>query len=309
MSIISDDTGSENEITLRKGKDSSLLSEIGLVSPDGERSVATKNRGGFLKSNVDDLDALFTLNGVEITQGANKIENIIKGLTINLLKAHKKDDQPETITVSADNDQIKEEIKGFIEDYNQALTFINNKTSVGVDSRDRGALTGNFGIQRLRIKLREIVSSTVEGDDNTTIKRLSQIGIEINRDGTLKIEDEDKFDSQIAENPDDVQALFNGEFGIGNKLETELKRFTRVGGVIGDVDRGMSLRIRNIEKRTKRFNERLRGRESNLRQQFSRLQKILTSLSAQQRILQLTNIRIPGFNFGISRPRTSGFFL
>ena len=92
LAIISNETGSSNAITFANVSDSELLDQLGLPEGSGNRSEAEQNQGGFLKENAEELDALFTLNGVEITQGSNKVTGAISGLTINLLKAQDEND-------------------------------------------------------------------------------------------------------------------------------------------------------------------------------------------------------------------------
>lgn len=305
LTIVSKETGSSNSLTLSDKVGGTILNELGLIDEDDARVVASRSKGGFLKENVDDLDAQFTLNGVEITVGTNKIENVVEGLTINLLKTQDEDDQSETITVLADNDQIKEEIKGFIEDYNSLLKFINGKTGVVGVTGKRGSLSGNFTVLQFKFKLREIISSLFSRDGNENIRSLLDLGIKIDRDGTLKIDDEDVFDKQISDNQIEVSNLFNSENGIAERLESELKRFTKTGGVIGDFDKSIQLRIRNIDQRSRRINDRLRGRELSLRQRFISLQRLLTSLTSQQTLLQQISFQAPGLNLGFSQPRFS----
>lgn len=306
LTIVSKETGSSNALTISNKVGGTILNDLGFIDEVDVRTVALKNKGGFLKENADDLDAQFTLNGIDITLGTNKVENVIEGLTINLLKAQAGDDQNETITVLTDNELIKDEIKGFIEDYNSLLKFINGKTRVNSDTGERGSFLGNSTVRQLRFKIREIVSSRLGGDDNKIIKSLIDLGIKIDRDGTLKIDDEDAFDKQISENQIEVSNLFNSENGIASRLESELKRFTKTGGVIGEFDKSIQLRIRNIDERSKRINDRLKRREVNLRQQFLSLQKVLSALNSQQSLLRQFGFQAPGFNFGGSQNRFSG---
>jgi len=306
LTIVSKETGSSNALTISNNVGSTILNDLGLINEVDVREVASKSKGGFLKENADDLDAQFTLNGVEITLGTNKVENVIDGLTLNLLKAQDEDDQAETISVLTDNDQIKDEIKGFIEDYNSLLKFINAKTSVDSNTGKRGALSGNFTVTRLKFRVREIVSSRLIGDDNKNIKSLIDLGISIDRDGTLKIDDEDAFDKHISENQIEVSNLFNSEKGIASRLESALKAFTKTGGVIGDFDKSIQLRIRNIDERSRRINDRLKRREVNLRQQFLSLQKVLSALNSQQSLLRQFGFQSSGLNFGFSQNQFSG---
>ncbi|MFC1556814.1 flagellar filament capping protein FliD [candidate division KSB1 bacterium] len=309
LSLVSTETGSSNEISFFGNSGQTLLKNLGLIDNGGQRETATNTKGGFILQDAGELDSLFTLNGVEISRESNTVSEVIKGLTITLLKAQEEDAQAETITVESDGENLRAQIEGFIEDYNSALRFINAKTGIDTATGTRNALSGNFQALQLRIKLREIVSSNIKTGSSSGIDNLTDIGIEKNRDGTLKIEDQDKFNKQISENAEVIRELFTAEdIGLAHRLDERLNRFVRIGGVISDNESGLNIKIRNIDRRKKQLNERLRGRESNLRRQFTAIQRVLNALNTQQQLLQRINFSAPTFSTGISNQQQYGTF-
>ncbi|MFC1477192.1 flagellar filament capping protein FliD, partial [candidate division KSB1 bacterium] len=267
LTITANETGSENEIVFSGG--SSLINTLGFVDDLEERKAADNSRGGYIVQETGNLDANFTLNGVEITQGSNDVDDVLNGVTISLLKAQEEGDQPETITIDIDGADLKKQIEGFIEDYNSSISYINSKSGFDSVTRKRGSFTGNFTITNFRIKMREITSSSLTSGTNKTIKNLRQLGISIERDGTLKIDDDEELDNKIAENSDEIRSFFSDqENGLAQRLNTELKKFTRFGGIISDNEKGLKNKISNLDTRTKRFNDRLEVRETSLRRQF-----------------------------------------
>ncbi|MFC1564107.1 flagellar filament capping protein FliD [candidate division KSB1 bacterium] len=296
--VSSRETGSTNAIEFEETGDNSLLEKIGLVDSQGSRVESTKFKGGYIIEDIDLLDANFTVNGIEITQDSNTVTNVVKGLTLNLLKAQSEDDTSETITVSSDGDFLKKEIQAFIEDYNKTIKYINAKTTVNTTSRERGALTGNYSIQQMKFKLREKAMDVVEGFEDRDYSSLGSIGIEIQRDGTLKIADEDELDNALAEKADEVQELFTAENGIAANIEKEIEKFTRVGGIISDSQSGFQTKLKNIDYRVKRFNERIEKRETSLRRQFTDLQKVLNSLNTQRNYMERFQSTLYGFGYG-----------
>ena len=295
FTIIASESGSENAISLADADDSELLKELGFISDDDDdndddvevtRKAADKIEGGFITPDSDDLDAIFELNGIEITSSSNTITDVLKGVTIQLRKAQETGGEPETFTVSPDSGATIDQIKEFIEEYNDSLEFLTEKISVDTENEKRGVLAGNFTFINLRLKLREIVSESVSGVASGDPSRLTEIGIKINNDGTLEIDDQDKLESAFEENATAVTELFTGETGIAEKLIDLLDTFTLAGKTIDIGISSITRQTRTIDTQISRFESRFRFREESLRQKFTQLERALALLNSQQAALQ-----------------------
>jgi len=299
LAVVASDTGSLSEISFSGSNHNLFLNAIGLTSAQGGRVKATNFKGGYVVPDVENLDARFIINGVEITQSGNTVTDVLEGVTINLLKAQGANEQPETITVEDSGENLEKEIKNFIEDYNKALSYINEKSRIDGLAGTRGVLSGNFSIMRLRMKFREIVSQNVETGGSGGIKNIFQLGIGTGRDGILKINDEETFTNRIKDYADEVRYLFTAEDGgLAARLEKVLSDFTQTGGILSDSEKGIKTKIRNIDRRTRTLNNRLNGRELSLRRKFANLQKVLNSLNTQQLFLQRFTFPVPGGALG-----------
>ncbi len=292
LSIVSKETGSSNTISLNDTSGKGLLDNIGL-NLGSQRTEATNKKSGYIQENSEELDALFTLNGVEITHDSNTVSGVVKGLTLSLLKAQDEGENAETLTVSTDGDALQEEIKSFVDEYNTALSFINKRLQRDPSSNVRGKFVGNSTIIQLRIRLREQISGNITGNGNTTITNITNLGIEIERDGTLTIADQEKFEQSIEENANEIRNFFRDDGGLAQKLDDELKKFTSFSGVFRGIEKSFRENIKTIDRHVERLNTRLKGRESNLRQQFTQLSRLLSTLQSQQLTLQRS-----GFQFG-----------
>lgn len=305
LTIISKESGSENTISFADDDGSELLEELGLItSSNSSRKTATKTQGGFIITDTDNLDAIFEVNGIEITSSSNKNTDILKGVTIQLRKAQKSGSDPETFSISNDPDTIKDQIKAFIEEYNTSLKFLTNKLSVDASTNKRGDLAGNFTFINLRLELRTIISSPLSGVASGKPSLLSEIGLKINNDGTLEIDDEEELDDEIADNADAVTNLFTSDSGIANKLIDVLDKFTPAGK---NIDKSLSTirsQIFTVDRQITQFESRFRLREASLRRKFTDLQRALSLLNSQQALLQRfgfsSNVRFQFNNFSLS---------
>ena len=192
-------------------------------------------------------DARFTLNGwgQELTSSSNTLTDVVEGMTITL-----KSKGETNLNVVDDKEQLKENIHEVVEAVNAMLTkiqeltkFDKNKNVDGPTTTDDGvlemesqftwqkgaALTGNYGVQLLRSRLKNVTSGSANGftrmqnsDDtlNDLFTSLSQIGIKTVTDesdpnfGLLEI-DEAKLDEAIDKDIRNVAELFSADMQGG----------------------------------------------------------------------------------------------
>ncbi len=279
--ITSDNPGSDYTISLNDTGSSDLVETLGLT--DSSRSSSTNTKAGYITEDSDDLDALLTVNGIEITSSDNTIDDVISGVTINLRKPGSSD---ETLTISNNADAIKVQVESFITEYNDVLSYVNTKTSVDVVNNSRGELAGDFAFRNLKIDLRTQISEEVSGLDSDSYSQIQSLGISISSSGALTLDDEETLEEAIASDADTVVDLFTSELGIASKLINTIEAFTLTGTTI---DRNISLvnnQIQNINSRESSITSRLKTRETALKKKFSELEKSLALLNSQQSILQ-----------------------
>jgi len=120
---------------------------------------------------------------IVVTSASNTVENVVPGVTLNLLKADS--DSPVEITVANDTSTIRTNIETFVNRYNDVVSFIRQQTRYDAE-------TALFG--------------TVPGLDGT-YDGLYSVGISVSATGTLSI-DSDQLDEALSENLDAVARLF-----------------------------------------------------------------------------------------------------
>ncbi|MFN2343156.1 MAG: flagellar filament capping protein FliD, partial [Desulfonatronovibrio sp.] len=148
-----------------------------------------------------------------IERDTNSISDVIEGLTFNLYSTGSA-----RITVENDNEAIKEQIYSFVDQVNEVLTMINEQTKVD-DSGQGSILTGNYGLQMVKSRLKNIMSSIGVGFDRQaggdTFPSLSTIGITTDAErgsptfGLLKI-DEGELNKALTNDPQAVAELISG---------------------------------------------------------------------------------------------------
>lgn len=303
LTLTAEDSGSENAITLTGAGDSEALRELGFLGGDSSRIAATGNSGGFVVADTAELDAEVKINGIDITSSSNTLTDIIRGVTINIRKAQEAGETAETLTISENTDEIVEQIESFIEDYNETLDFITSKISVNSESGARGALAGDFTYTKFRLNLREIVSGAVEGVDEGNPSMLTEIGITINTDGTLSLDDKDELIEVIRNDPDAISDMFSVDNGFAVQLTDLIERYGGTGKTLDDNISSIQNQIQTTNRQIEQFESRIKLFEESLRRKFVKLEKTLILLNSQQRLLELYGFSSGGLiqfrNFGL----------
>ncbi|ANH68569.1 flagellar filament capping protein FliD [Mitsuaria sp. 7] len=249
-----------------------------------------------MTQNTSAMNANLTVNGLAISSASNNIEGAVDGLTINLLKGGTKDpanpDDPtknipaqSTITVGQDKDSVKKAITDFVTSYNSLMTLMRNDTKYDDTNKTAGALQGDSTAVGLQSQLRNITASgsTLGGK----FGRLSDIGLDINADGTMKVTDT-KLTSALG-SMSDLKNLFMGVDSTNpnnNGLATRWRGFAdQVTGFDGSITTrttGLQSRVTANGKRTDELNDRADAYEKRLRAQYTALDTQMAKLNDLQ---------------------------
>lgn len=306
LTLVAEESGEDNSFTLQDTNGIRVLKELGFIQSNDQRRLASGTDGGYITPDTENLNAAFTLNGIPITNNSNTITDVLSGVTINLVSAQQTGESAETLTIGLDDNSTKEQVEGFIEDYNDLMEFLTESTSINPTTKERGELSGVYTYRNLRINLRTTVGSRVTSVDTGNPSTLRDIGISIDRSGNLELSDEDKFTEALEDDADAILDLFTSSRGIATRMEALITPFRTTGGIIDDNRSSTNLLTQKVSKRESNINSRLQIRENTLRRQFSDLQKSLSRLNSQQTILNRISNIFSSFTSG--KTKQSSFF-
>jgi flagellar hook-associated protein 2 len=252
-----------------------LLASLGVTN----QSEATDTAGGYVYADLggNELDAMLTVDGINVISSTNVVSSVITGLSITLLAEQQAGDTPVTLTVSVATESIKSEIETFLEAYNDAFSYLMAKTHVDGVTYERGLLSGDFPYTSLRMNMRQAMSSLI-GGSAADYNALSQIGITSNRSGAFSISDEDLLEEVLLSDPNAVHDLLGSENGVAAALASLISGYTSPGGTISVSQDGIDSRVDVIDDRIVRQEKNLSLREQELRRQYAELQDALDTL-------------------------------
>lgn len=246
----------------------------------------------YLLDGEEDLDfneykepqnAVFKLNGHEFQTADNIVKDILPGVTLDLKQA--KPGAEVRINISENYDAIAEKVKGFVDSYNAALSFVHSQNKLSPDGKGRerlGPLGGESMTRMTEMRLKEIIQSPQM--TNSSIKRISELGVEFTREGTLKL-NADKLKKVVNNNPKDVVAFLQGnnvDVGFIPSMNRRLRQLVDPNsGAVGAKKQNLQSQTNQIDDRIERKERSLEKREAQLRKQFSQMEESMSKLQGQ----------------------------
>ena len=265
----------------------------------------TSTTGGLKPQNAVSTarDAIITMEGIEITRPTNNINDVIPGITLNVKGIS---ERPIELKISGDTEKVKESIISFVGNYNRLLAEINILTrnddrlvdelsyltsDESSEMKKRlGTFSGDTTLNSLKNNLQRTVSAPYPTSLERELALLAQIGISTNANrvsgydisrmrGYLEI-DEKALDAALENKIPAIRELFandtSGDLladtGVAFNVDTLLKPFVDVGGIISLKTTTLDSRISQDEKRVSTMERQLAAKEQELKIQYSRME-------------------------------------
>ena len=152
--------------------------------------------------------------GQWIESSSNSVSNVIEGVTLNLADVTDDGDSV-MVSISRDRSKVKKKVNAMINSFNEITNYLKDASDYNAETGVAGPLIGDSTTRSLIQELRSPFLGTAVGfGDNDEYSFASQIGIEIDSEGLLELDD-DVFDNAVGDN---FYALLDllGSSGKGN---------------------------------------------------------------------------------------------
>lgn len=276
LMITNDQTGAKQAMRISvSDPDGSNTDSTGL-SALAYNPAATSGSGKNMTQLAAASDASFSLDGIALTSSSNTISDVMDGVTLTLIG--KTSSTSTTLKIAEDDTTVKSTINSFISAYNSLASQLKTLTAYDSSTETAGTLQGDSTTLSIQRQLRNALTTSF-GTGSTS--RLADIGITIQTDGTLKL-DEDKFDTKFAANRDAVIGLFTEDAsgtsgkGLGGTLDTLITNFIGATGSITSRTDGMNQRIKRIDDEIARKQTLLDKVQARYEAQFSALDTVIS---------------------------------
>jgi flagellar hook-associated protein 2 len=286
LSLRSTTTGAVNgfQITATETTDDgNPATGLSALNFDGSTGAANSQ----LTLNQFAQDAKATVNGIAVTSSTNKLANVSDGLSLTLLK---KSDTPVDVSVASDTASMQKAITDFVSAYSALQSYISlqtkydSSTAVAAGTaRQDGPLQGDPSIVGFQNQLRAVVNTT--SSTSSMFARLSDLGVEVQKDGTLKVANNTKLTSAL-QHPDELSKLFttygttNENTGIAVRFATLADNAVTVNGSLYSRADGLRGELSRNQKQQDDMQTHLDATQARLTAQYQTLDTTMSQMNA-----------------------------
>ena len=215
----------------------------------------------------DATDASLTVNGVYVSSSSNTVSDVIGGATLSLQKAGEA-----TISMAQDNSSIASKLQGFVDAY--------NKVQGALSSASNSNMKGDAALTSIRNQLAGVLQTPVSGADPiSSYAYLSQVGISIQKDGTLAL-DQNTFNKALSSQPAAVANLFgnSSNSGFADRFNTTINNLLGPAGIIMTKQHDLNQNVTDETTHQTQLQTKLSDKQANYLHQYTTLNATLAKM-------------------------------
>lgn len=282
LTMTSVDTGAANSIRITAMNSSGGVltnnTDIAKLSYDPTKAAGT---GKEFDVSVDAQDAQVKIDGLTITRSTNTISDAITGVTMTLAGVG-----TSTLTIAKDTASVVTAFNTFVTSYNTMASQLKSLTAYDSENQKASVLTGDSGARSLQSALRQMVTQAFGG--TASVKSLSDLGISVQRDGTLAF-DSGKLTDALTSSGADVKTMLTNstgsQQGIAVRMAATVNSMLATGGLLAARTDGINRTIADIADRREVLERRLTQIEKRYRTQFTALDSLVASMNSTSQYL------------------------
>jgi flagellar hook-associated protein 2 len=207
--MITGQPGTSNAFSLSSGN-SALQFDTDSITTDGDPASTLQLA----------TDAVIQVDGINYTRSTNNISDIIPGVTLNLMTPTS---GAAVIQMARDTSSLKTKLQDMIIAFNDVKSFVSMATDPKSEDPDFGAsLVGNTAVKGIFSKMKQMIFGTASGTSNPNMRGLRDLGIKMQDDGTLYL-DEKTFTSKSTAYYDEAVEMLSGNSGLTNEFGVSRK--------------------------------------------------------------------------------------
>jgi len=287
-------TGAENgfRVTVTdddgNGTDAAGLSRLAFDPPGG---------AGLMTLAQAAANTQATINGIAVSAPGATLTDVVEGLTFTLNKVTT---SPVTVTVARNTDAVKKALSAFVTAFNALNTFLDQTTRYDASTKTAAPLQGDAAAVGVQNQIRAALGQA--GSGSATFATLSSIGVEFQKDGSLKLND-----AKLATALGNLSELQNAlalddkaspsRNGFARKLAALADKLLASGGTLPGKTKSIETRIAANQKDQAKAVERLADIEKRLRAQYAALDSTMARANAlsqyvSQQVTAWNNVKV-----------------
>ena len=267
LALSADSSGTSNDvssITVKTGGDAAVNN---LLAYNPTENAPAPAPAVPMAQTIAASDAVFKVNGIEITKSSNTVTDAVEGVTLNLSK----ENASATLTVDRDTAAVSKAVSDFVTAYNDLQSAMKNSYARNSGS----ALEADPTLRSLQTQMRDIVATAASGG---SLSNLFEVGVTSTTGGTLQL-DSAKLSSAMAANFGDVASLFNSATGFATRFDSWAKSTLDFEGTFANQTGSLDNSLKSLASQRDIWETRLKSIEGQYRRQFSSLNMTLSSMN------------------------------
>jgi flagellar hook-associated protein 2 len=223
------------------------------------------------------------INGIDVVSSSNTFTDVSDGVSLTVSKLTAAN-SPVIVKVALDTATMKSALNDFVKAYNDISKYLATQTAYDADKKVGATLQGDRSTLSLQSQLRSMITSYNGGASND-FKHVSDAGIEVQADGTLKINDAklskamDTNMSELSKAFTNVDTLNPSNNGFAARMTALTNSLTSIDGLVTTRSAGLQKSIDRNDKQAAVMEQRVDDYQTRLLKQYSDLDVKMSSLN------------------------------
>lgn len=227
-------------------------------------------------------NAQATINGVQVTTASNDLTDVVEGMTLRLRQTSA---TPIDVSVVSDTASVKKAVQSFADAYNALASYIGEQTKYDAATKIGGVLQGDSTVNNLLTRMRSVLNNA--SGASTVFTRLSDIGLQLQRDGTLLVSST-KLEAAVA-SPTELRKVLANSDALVTANNGFARQFAALATDVLGIDGSLTTHTEGLRKLVTRnsadqatMETRVQNYQERLVAQFSAMDANVAKLNALQ---------------------------
>jgi flagellar hook-associated protein 2 len=243
----------------------------------GDISVTSSPTGLGFTQGTQGQDAQLTVDGVPVNSASNTVTGAIPGVTLNL--AGTDAGSQIQLSVAPNSDNITQAVNQFVSSYNTAIGDINAQFTYNTMTQTQRPLGSDGTLATVQSQLLQLMTYSVSG--NASFSSLASLGITMNDDGTLTV-DNSTLSAAAQNNSSDLQQFMQASNGFATNLQSSLTTLTAPAtGALTVDSANLQNTYTDLQGQINDIETQITSQHSNLVTQYSALNALLEDYPSQ----------------------------
>jgi flagellar hook-associated protein 2 len=228
------------------------------------------------------------VDGLRVERRKNELTDVIPGATLSLKAAS---NTAVDVVFNSDPSSSASMLQNLLDKYNKLIAFIKTQADSDPGAKQSGDKLGASVVTGIQRRLQTLMSNEV--NTTGTIRTLRDLGVKLQKDGTLKLETT-VLSAALAADPTAVNSIFGKTTsGLGDVINGYIKTQTDGStGVLVGRRTGLESTTKLLTKQSARLADHLEAFRRKLNIQFNALENVMMGVNSTAKFLDAQDAQL-----------------